>query len=94
MLTQIKQPYDQFTEFTGGEDTIFLTNMAGFLMALQYGLTGLTLDSGPIEGWCKHPIVMPEGWEGIEIDRIWAKGRPAKLTAYQGQERAELKYLE
>lgn len=68
--------------------TVFLTNPAGFLMACLTGLTGLELDAGDPSGWGKHPVVLPEGWEAIEVARIFARGEPYRLTARHGDERA------
>jgi len=70
--------------------TVFLTNPAGFLMSLLYGLTGLQLDAGEPQGWAKHPITLPDGWEVIEVERLWARGEPMKLTALHGTDRALL----
>lgn len=33
---------------------------------------------------------MPEGWYGIEVERIWVPWRPASLRARQGDERAQI----
>jgi hypothetical protein len=30
-------------------------------------------------------VVLPAGWEAIEIDRIWVRGRPMRLTARHGE---------
>jgi hypothetical protein len=34
---------------------------------------------------------MPAGWDGVEIERLVVRGRPARLTARHGDERATLK---
>ena len=91
-------PYFQFSEsssriggiFGDASTTLFLTNPAGFLMSLMFGLTGLQLDHGDPREWGKFPIVMPEGWTGIEIERLWARGTPARLVANHGDERAKI----
>jgi hypothetical protein len=33
---------------------------------------------------------MPSGWKAIEVDRIWARGRKARLVARHGDEHAAL----
>ncbi len=71
--------------------TVFLTNPAGFLMACLTGLTGLELDAGDPVNWGKHPVVLPEGWESIEVDRIFARGGTYSLVARHGDERATIK---
>ena len=29
--------------------------------------------------------MLPHGWEAIEIDRLWVRGRPMRLTARNGE---------
>lgn len=72
----------------------FFANLGGLLLALTYGLTGLSIDGGQPSDWARRPVVLPSGWEAIKIERIWIRGRPAKLTATQGAERAQLDYLD
>jgi protein-glucosylgalactosylhydroxylysine glucosidase len=72
----------------------FITNLSGFLMSCLYGLTGLRLGPGDPETWCERPIVLPDGWEGIRVERIWVRGRPARLTANHGDEHAQIEFLE
>jgi len=94
----LQAPFLQFNEvahafdcpFTYTGHTVFLTNPAGFLMSLLFGLPGLQLDGGEPQGWAKHGITLPEEWEAIEVERIWARGEPWRLTARQGAERARL----
>lgn len=102
--THLVEPYLQFNEvahvaganFLGAcnDKTVFLTNPAGFLMSLLFGLTGLQLDSGDPQGWGKFPIVLPAGWERIDVARIWVRGRPARLSARHGAPRAELAFAD
>ena len=47
-----------------------------------------------IDDWLEGPIVLPEGWEEIEIARIWIKGRPARVRAVNGAEHARIEWLE
>jgi len=35
-------------------------------------------------------VVLPEGWEAIEVERIWVRGRPARLVARHGDDRARI----
>jgi hypothetical protein len=96
--SHLQEPFRQFNEtacafdgpFSHNGHTVFLTNPAGCLMSLLYGLTGLQLDGGDPQGWAKHPIVLPEGWEAIEVERIWVRGEPYRLTARQGDQKAKL----
>lgn len=63
----------------------FFANMGGFLTGLLLGLTRLRPGEDEPEAWCEAPIVLPHGWEAIEIDRLWVRGRPMRLTARQGE---------
>jgi hypothetical protein len=63
-------------------------NLGGFLMSCLYGLPGLRLGPGDSESWCERAVVLPSGWERIEVDRIWVRGRPAQLLARHGDEHA------
>ena len=56
-------------------------NVGGFLTSCMYGLSGLVLGPDSPAEWASRPAVMPELWEGIEIERVWARGRPMRLTA-------------
>jgi trehalose/maltose hydrolase-like predicted phosphorylase len=68
----------------------FFANLGGFLMACLYGLPGIRFGPGEPETWCRRPVVMPDGWEGIEVERVWVRGQPARLLAYHGDDRARL----
>jgi hypothetical protein len=68
----------------------FLANIGGFLVACLYGLTGIRLHGGEPETWCERPVTMPELWDAVEVERVWARGRPMSLRAKHGAERAEL----
>ena len=68
----------------------FFANMGGFLTGLMFGMTGLRIGPEDPETWAVRPVVLPEGWEAIECDRLWVRGRPARLVARHGAERAEL----
>jgi hypothetical protein len=47
-------------------------------------LPELVLEPGEPRSWARRPVVMPEGREGVEVDRIWVRGRPARLLAGTG----------
>jgi len=65
-----------------------VANMGGFLTGCLYGLPGLVLGSDEPETWARRPVVMPEFWDAVEVDRIWVRGRPARLVARHGDSRA------
>jgi hypothetical protein len=97
MADFVVDPFMMFCEFGGPEvhdrapvGTPFLTAPGSFLMACLYGLPGLQLGPGEPESWFKYPVAMPELWEGVEVDQIWVRGRPARLTARHGDKRASI----
>ena len=63
----------------------FLANMGGFLMSLLLGFPALRPNAGDVEAWAERPVLLPHGWEAIQIDRLWVRGRPMKLTAKNGE---------
>jgi trehalose/maltose hydrolase-like predicted phosphorylase len=67
----------------------FFANMGGFLMTLLLGFPGLKMSNGPLSEWPQHDVVLPVGWKGIEVERLWLRGGPVRLLAKQGR-RAEL----
>jgi protein-glucosylgalactosylhydroxylysine glucosidase len=87
-------PFWSFTETRGQDRPLFLTNPAGFLTACMYGLTGIQLDGGDPTQWGTFPIVMPTGWDGVEVERIWVRGRPARLSAHHGDKKAQIRWLD
>ena len=68
----------------------FMANLGGFLMSCLYGLTGLVLSAAEPAAWFTRPVVLPEGWDAIEVDRLFVRGRPARLLARHGENRASL----
>ena len=70
----------------------FFANLGGMLMGLVFGLCGLQVDDGPPEQWARRPVVLPEGWTAIHVERLWVRGRAARLTARHGAGRAELTF--
>jgi hypothetical protein len=72
----------------------FTANLGGFLGALLYGLTGIRIGRGDPDKWGQRPPSLPAGWRSIEIDRIWVRGAPARLTARHGEEPARIEFLE
>jgi hypothetical protein len=68
----------------------FMANLGGFLLSCLYGLTGLRVGPGEPSTWCERPVVMPDLWDGIEVERIWVRGSPSSLSAKHGDERAHL----
>jgi hypothetical protein len=71
----------------------FYANLGGFLTSCLYGLAGLRIADGEPETWCARTVTLPSGWDAIEVDRIWARGKKARLTARQGDEHAALEFV-
>ncbi|TMF49760.1 MAG: glycoside hydrolase family 65 protein, partial [Chloroflexi bacterium] len=68
----------------------FMANLGGFLMSCLYGLTGLQLSSAEPAEWLTRPVVLPHGWDAIEVEQLFVRGRPARLVAPHGAARATL----
>jgi hypothetical protein len=68
----------------------FTANLGGFLTACLYGLTGLHLSARPPAEWCERPVVLPQGWDAIEVERISVHGADARLTAGHGEASARI----
>jgi hypothetical protein len=68
----------------------FMANLGGFLMSCLYGLTGLHLSEAEPADWFTRPVVLPEGWDAIQVDRLFVRGRQARLLAHHGENRARL----
>jgi protein-glucosylgalactosylhydroxylysine glucosidase len=68
----------------------FFANLAGFLMALLFGFPGLRIGAGDPETWAARPVVLPQGWRSIEVERVWVRTQPARLVARHGADRATI----
>ena len=68
----------------------FFANMGGFLTSLLLGFTGVRPGPGGPESWPTETVVLPHGWRSITVERIWARGRPHRLTARHGDRSATL----
>jgi hypothetical protein len=68
----------------------FFANIGGFLMSLLYGLTGIRISPDAPDTWPERPVCLPTGWQAIEVERLWARGRPMRLVARHGDSHASL----
>jgi protein-glucosylgalactosylhydroxylysine glucosidase len=68
----------------------FFANMGGFLMGLMFGLTGLRLGAGDPDTWPVRPVVLPQGWRSIEVERAWVRMQAATIRAVHGADRATI----
>lgn len=73
----------------------YLAHAGAFLQSVLFGLCGLQLGAGdPSTAWPAFPVVMPEAWDGVEVDRVWARGRAYRLSATHGAKRATFDSLD
>jgi hypothetical protein len=68
----------------------FTANLGGFLTSCLYGLPGVRIGPGEPESWCARPVTLPQGWTELQVDRVWARGRPLRLIARHGDDHAVL----
>ena len=69
----------------------FFANLGGMLLGLLFGLTGLDPKGDPAD-WPDRPVVLPEGWRAITVERLWFGGRAAALRAEHGAPRAIIEF--
>ena len=65
-------------------------NLSGYLTGLLYGFTGIRMSLDEPETWSERPVTFPEGWKGIHVERIWARGAARQLDAVGGTDHAAL----
>ena len=63
----------------------FFANMGGFLMGLLMGFPRLRAGPGELSTWPQGEVVLPAGWQEIEVERLWLRGRPVRLVASHGR---------
>ena len=68
----------------------FFANLGGYLSALLFGLPGIRLTRNDPQTWPARPVVLPQGWRRIEVERLWVRGAPARMVAEHGADRATL----
>jgi trehalose/maltose hydrolase-like predicted phosphorylase len=71
----------------------FFANLSGFLMSLVMGFPGLKIGPSSFDTWPSRKVVLPRGWRAIEVERLWAQGKPVRLLAQHGARRAVLQAL-
>jgi hypothetical protein len=67
-----------------------MANLGAFLSSLYFGLPGLRPSAEDPRTWSDRRVVLPAGWKSIEVERLWVRGRPTRLVAAHGAERAVL----
>ena len=68
----------------------FVANMGGFLTSLLLGFPGLRPSAMDPQDWPARPVVLPAGWDAIEVEQLWIRGCPTGLIARHGDNRAQL----
>jgi hypothetical protein len=64
--------------------------MGGFLLGCMWGLPGILPGHDEPASWARRPVVLPEGWEAIEIERAWVRAQAARIEARHGARRATI----
>jgi hypothetical protein len=82
-------------EFAADDDRFpqaspMMANLGAFLGSVLEGLPGLLPSGRDPSTWPERPVVLPAGWKSIEVERLWVRGRPARLVAVHGAEAATL----
>jgi trehalose/maltose hydrolase-like predicted phosphorylase len=80
------EPFGMIREYQSQSHGSYITAFGGMLKSVMFTLTGLRISEGD---WRKYPARLPAGWEKIEIDRIWIRGKAYKVIAEHGK-KAEL----
>ena len=57
------------------------------------GLTRLNLLQDE-DKWLEGPIILPQGWDAIVLERVYLRGRAARITARHGASHADIEWLE
>ena len=67
-----------------------MANLGAFLGSLLYGLPGIRPNLDNPATWPERRVILPAGWRAIEVERLWVRGRPARLVAAHGADKARL----
>jgi trehalose/maltose hydrolase-like predicted phosphorylase len=88
-------PFDAPDEYEAADERFpqaspMMANLGAFLSSLLYGLPGILPNHGDPRSWAERRVILPAGWKSIEVERLWVRGRPARLVATHGATRARL----
>jgi len=91
----IDEPFLETDEYTRLRTDLpraapMFANVGAYLMTLIFGYPGLRIGPGDPASWCERPVVLPPGWRGIVIERLWARGEAWQLEARRGAAGAAL----
>ena len=76
------EPFRLIKEYQFFPDGDYVTGHGSLLQTAMLGFTGLRFSAGD---WRRYPAALPEGWDRIEIDRVWVRGEPLRLVAEHGK---------
>ncbi len=76
-----------------GGYAIFLTGRGSLLTGLMMGLTNMNIYKDDINEMFEGTITLPEGFNKLTLNKIYIKGRPAKVIAENSKEKAEIIWL-
>jgi protein-glucosylgalactosylhydroxylysine glucosidase len=93
MCTEWSSNSPYFKQYADAPITFFLTGRGSLMAGLMMGLTKMDIWQENFEDWFSGPIVMPEGWEGVVLEKVYLKGKPARITAIHGAPRATVEWL-
>jgi len=98
----VVEPFMMFAEhatdarrksFKTSNPPMFQTTPSGFVNACMLGLTGIQAGADDPREWGRFPIVMPEGWDGVEVERVFIRGREYAVAARNGSTRASIELV-
>jgi hypothetical protein len=100
-LSRLRPPFLQLCEcstamgaWNSTDVTVFVTCCASAVHTLLWLMPGLQWGPGEPASWCVAPPALPDAWQAIEVERLWVRGRPARLTARHGEPAARIEYRE
>lgn len=70
----------------------FIANLSGMLLNCYYGFPRIELSSDDPAAWTRRPVILPKGWDSIEVESLWIRGRRARLIARHGDPSARLQF--
>lgn len=63
----------------------FVTFAGHMLKQLTIDFPQLKIESDDPEQWTANIVMLPEGWDKIEVERVWIQDRPARMVAEHGK---------
>jgi hypothetical protein len=69
----------------------FITWPGNLLKQVLFNLPGIEISESPYQNWCVRPVRLPEGWEKIEVERLWIGNKQVRLIARHGDQKAILR---